>query len=89
MVVYFHEPECPTEILVCYLPDQGHSEGLYNLSMTFSTIYYIFKSSDLFATKFGLMVNHHKQEYPVKNWIAVFKVKVTAKDKNVNKLLFR
>ena len=45
----------------------------------------ICETSAPFATKPGLMVNHYKLEYPVKNWIAVFKVKVTAKDQNVSK----
>ena len=51
--------------------------------------YYNFITVDPFATNLGLMVHHHKLEYLVESWIAVFKVKVTAKDKNVNKLLFR
>ena len=33
------------------------------------------------------MVHHHKLEYPVKNWIAVLKVKVITKDQNVNERL--
>ena len=33
------------------------------------------------------MVHHLKPEYSVKNWIAVFKVKITAKDQNVNEWL--
>ena len=45
---------------------QGHSEGLYNQIMT-SFTYYIFQTAGLFATKLGLIVQHHKPECPVEN----------------------
>ena len=66
--------------LVCYLQGQGHSEDLSK----YGYLYFILQISDLFATRLGLIVHQHKLEYTVKNWIAAFKVKVIAKDQNVN-----
>ena len=39
MMVYYHEVVCHAEKLLYYLQCQGHSEGLYNQSMTISTIF--------------------------------------------------
>ena len=64
MVVYY-EVVCHAEKLVHYLQYQGHSKGLYNQSMTF---YYIFYTAGPFATRLGLIVQHHKLECPVGKW---------------------
>ena len=62
----------------CYLQGQGHSEGSYNQNMTL--LYF-----DSLATKLDLMIHRHKPECPVKKKrITAFRVKVTAKGKNVN-----
>ena len=54
-----------------YLQVQGHSVSLYN------------HTSESFATKLNLMVDHHKQRrVQWKYWIVVFKVNVTAKVKS-------
>ena len=34
MVVYYYQMECHEEKLVCYLQDQGHIEGLYNVTVS-------------------------------------------------------
>ena len=45
-----------------YLQGQGHSVGLYNQNMTVSTISFISsKTSEPFATKLNLSVDHHKE----------------------------
>ena len=49
--------------------------------------FWIFQTAGLFATKLGLIVQHHKPQCPVKNGIAVFKVRVTGKVQNVNECL--
>ena len=38
IVVYYHELECHAKKLVCYLQGQDHSEGIYNHSITISTV---------------------------------------------------
>ena len=38
MVVYYYKSEFHVEKLVCCIQSQGHSKGLYNQSMTVSTI---------------------------------------------------
>ena len=38
MVVYHHAAECHVKKIVCYLPGQGHSEGLHHQNMNVSTI---------------------------------------------------
>ena len=62
-------------------------KGLYNQNMTISVV--SSKLLVLFATKLGLIVQHHKLECPVEKWIAAFKVKVTAKVQNVSECLSR
>ena len=45
-----------------YFQGQGHSVGLYNQNMTVSTISFISsKTSEPFATKLNLSVDHHKE----------------------------
>ena len=39
-----------------------------------------FETTGLFATKLGLIVQHHKLECSVEKWVTAFKVKVTVKD---------
>ena len=51
------------------------------------SFYFVLWTVDPFATKLGLIVNHHKLE-SWKNWITVFKVKVTVKIQNVNECVF-
>ena len=63
MVVYYHEMMCRAEELVHYLQCQGHSKGLYNQNMTYC--WHIFYIACLFATRLGLIVQHHKLEYLV------------------------
>ena len=56
MVVYFHKVECQAEKVVRYLKGQDHGEVPHNQDMTIS------KNVGLFATKLGLIAQHHKQE---------------------------
>ena len=56
-VVKHHKPECPAEKLVHCVQCQCNSEGLYNQNMTISVA-----SACRFATKLGLVVQHHKLE---------------------------
>ena len=67
--------------MVCCLSGQGHSDGLYNKNMTVSTI-----SSKLLIRLQPNLVCWYStisQSILLKILIAVFKVKVTAKVKNV------
>ena len=66
MAVCYHEVMCHVKKIVHYLQCQGHSEGSYNQNMTI--FYNIFKTAVLFATKLGLIVQHHKLECPVEKW---------------------
>ena len=82
-----HKPKCHAEKLVHCVQCQGHSEGLYNQSMTISVV-----SSKLLV---GLQPNLACQ-YSIINWnvlwkngITVFKVKITAKVQNVSVCLSR
>ena len=66
--------------IVCHLQGQGHSEGSYDQTMTVSTI----------SSKLILLQPHLVSWYIIlnwgilrKKWIAVFKVKVTVKVRNV------
>ena len=81
-----HEVVCHAEKLIHYLQCQGHSKGLYNQSMSF---YCVSETAGPFATKLGLIVQHHKPECHVmwKNGITVFKVTVTGKVQNVSECL--
>ena len=49
-----------------YLKSQGHSEGLYNQTLTIFTVSSL--TAGPFATKSGLIVQHHKSECPVEKW---------------------
>ena len=66
MVVYYHEVMCHAEKLVHFLQCQGHSKGLCNQDMTISVVCDF--TSGPFATKLGLIVQHHKPECPVEKW---------------------
>ena len=66
--------------LVCYPEGQGHWEGLYNQNATISII----PSKLLIHLQPSLASWYIFISQSVKNWIAVFKVKVTAKLQNVN-----
>ena len=66
MVVHHHEHECHTKSFVCHPQGQDHSEVLI-IKILLSTI--VFSTASPFVTKFrGILW---------KNYIAVFKVKVT------------
>ena len=54
---------------VHYLQCQGHSEGLYNQDLI---IFTVFETAGLFATKLGLVAQHHKLECPVEKWVCCF-----------------
>ena len=82
VVVYYHEPECHVEKLVCCLQGQGHSKGIYHKKRLLLLYFLNFRS---ICNQIWLMVHHHKPKYPVEHWIAVHKIKVSAKDHNVNK----
>ena len=61
--VYYHEMDCHAEKLIHYLQGQGHSEGFYSQNIIVSHI-----SSKLwvcFATKLGLILQHHTPECPM------------------------
>ena len=61
-------------------------EGLYYQNM--AVFSYIFKRVGLFATKFCLVVQHHKLECHVKKRrIIAFKAKVTGKVQNVSECM--
>ena len=64
----------------CYLQGQGRSKGLCDQNMT---LYNIIWAVDSLATKLGLMIHHQKPECPVKKWITVFRIKVTARGQNL------
>ena len=66
MVMQHHKPKCGAEKIVHCVQCQGHSEGLYNQTMTISVV--SSKLLVLFATKLGLIVQHHKLECPVEKW---------------------
>ena len=55
----------------------------------YDNFYCVFSTADPFATKLGLIVHCHKPECLWRNWIVVFKVKVTAKRQNVSECLSR
>ena len=58
MVMHHHKPEGHTEMLMCQLQGQGHSEGLCYSNMAVSVVL----SADRFASKLNLMVRLHKPE---------------------------
>ena len=69
-MVHHHEPECHAKKMGFYLQGQGHIVGLYNQNKTVSTISF---TSEPFATKLNLNVDHHKQRsVQWKCWIAVW-----------------
>ena len=64
MVVCYHEAICHAEQMIHYLQCQGHSVGLYNM-----TIFNL--SSKLLVhlqPNMGLIVQHHMPECPVEKW---------------------
>ena len=63
-MVYYQEAMWHVEKLVHYLLCQSHSEGLYNQKITIFTI-----TTGPFATKFLMIVQHHKPECPVEKWV--------------------
>ena len=75
MMTQHHEPEsCGHFSSCCYLLGQDHGKGLYDQNMTVDSL----------ATKFGLMIHHHKPGCLVKtNWITAFRVKATVKGQNL------
>ena len=77
-------PESYAKRLVCYLQGHGHSKGSCNQIMTVSTIL-----SELLILLLPNLVWWYiiSQSVLWRNWIAVFKVKVTAKLENVNEYL--
>ena len=85
MVVYFHEAECQAEKNGHYLQCQGHSEDLCNQNKTISII----SSKLLVRLQPGLVWWYSiiSQSVLQKNWITAFKVRVTAKVKNVSEYL--
>ena len=76
-------------VMVCYLQSHKKVTKRRLISSKYDYSHYIFWTSDPFATRLGLLVSHRKLECPLKNWITVFKVKVTAKDQNVSEWLCR
>ena len=84
MVVYYHGAMCHAQKLVHDFQCQGHSEGLYNQDLI---IFTVFETAGLFATKLGLVAQHHKLECPVEKGVTAFKVKVTVKVHNVSECL--
>ena len=66
MPMQHHKPECHAEKLVHCVQFQGHSKGLYNQNMTYC--WHIFYIACLFATRLGLIVQHHKPECSVEIW---------------------
>ena len=82
MVLYYHEMVCHAEKLVHCLQSQGHSEDLYNKSMAIYTI----SSKLLVYLLLNLVWQYNSVSWSVlcKNWVTVFKFKVTAKVQNVS-----
>ena len=87
IVMHHLEPECHVKRLVCYFQDQGHSKGWYDQNMTVSTIF-----SELMICLLPNLVWYCiiiTLSILWRFWIAVFKVKATAKFQNVNEYLSR
>ena len=85
MVMRHHKPECHVEKLVHCFQCQGHSEGLYNQNMTIFTV----SSKLLIRLQPNLIWEYNIVSLSVLRWngITAFKVKVTAKVKNVSECL--
>ena len=85
MVMQHYEPECHAEKLVCCLQCQGHSKGLHSQNMTIS----ILSSKLLVLLQPNLVWSSNIISWSVawKNCGSAFKVKVTAKVKNVSECL--
>ena len=85
MVVYYHKAVYHEKKLVHYLQCQGHSEGLYNQNMTMSTLF----SKILVRLQPNLVLLYDIVSWIIqyKNWVTVFKVKVTARVQNVSDCL--
>ena len=85
--MHHHELECCVKWFGCYFQGQGHSKGSYDQNMTVSTV-----SSELLILLLQNLVWWYiiiSLSVSWRNWIAVFKVKVTAKLQNVNDCLSR
>ena len=83
VVVHYHQLEFQVKKLVCYFQGQGHRAFYSNYDCLTECLCYIFWTNDSSTRKPSLRVDHHcKSKCPVKHWVAVFKVKVTAQVKN-------
>ena len=81
LLVLHHKPQCPVE-KIGLLHSRSRSQQWFKMSVNIC-LDDIFWTAKHFVTKCGV-VQHHKPECSVKNWITVIKVKITAKGQNVS-----
>ena len=85
--MHHHELECRAKRFVGYFQGQDHSKGLYDQNMTVPTV----------SSKFLILLLQNlvlqciiiSQSVLWRNWIVVFRIKVTAKFQNANDCLSR
>ena len=74
--MHYYESECHAKRLICYFQGQGHCESSYDQDMTISTV--SFELLTLLLPNMVcqcIVISHSVLQ---RNWIVVFKVKVTA-----------
>ena len=79
LIIPHHKPECPVEKMGL-LRSRSRSQRRFKMSVNVCPDD-IFWTTEHFVTKLGVVMQHHKQECSLKNWITTIKVKVTAKVK--------
>ena len=78
LIIHYHKPEWGMEKLYFCSKSRSHQNFKMSMSVCPDDTFWI---AEPFASKLGILIHHYEPDcLPKKNWLAVFKVKVTVKD---------